>query len=217
MVHNSSLQESPPFTVALTGGIASGKTMASDAFAQLGVPVIDTDVIARDLVRPGQSSLDEIVTAFGPDIIDERGELRRSKLRGIIFSNAHARQKLESILHPKIRQRASEEIANITSEYCILVIPLLAEGRAYPNINRTLVVDTETETQITRLMARDNLSRRQAEQALASQTTRDHRLKFADDILDNSGSQKSLFMEIAKLHQKYARLAKLKSYANMDS
>ena len=190
--------------------------MVSDEFARLGVPIIDTDIIAHQIVRPGQVALREIAKVFGPDIIDERGELRRSKLRGIIFSNADARQKLESILHPKIRQRASEEIANITSEYCILVIPLLAEAGAYPNINRTLVVDTETETQITRLMARDNLSRRQAKQALASQTTRDHRLEFADDILVNSGSQKTLFKEIAKFHQIYIKLAKLKIYGNMD-
>ena len=181
--------------------------MVSDAFAQLGVPIIDTDVIAHMLVTRGQSALDQIVLTFGPDIIDTHGELKRKELRSIIFSDPVARQKLESILHPKIRQKVREDIAFVSSAYCILVIPLLVEHGGYPNISRILVVDTEPENQIVRLMARDNTSREQAEQALDAQTPRENRLQLADDVLDNSGSQNTLFQAVAKLHKKYTGLA----------
>ena len=125
----------------------------------------------------------------------------------MIFSNPDARKKLESILHPRIRLKASKAIAKVNSAYCILVIPLLAESGTYPNVDRILVVDVEPETQIHRLMARDNSSREQAEQALASQTSREQRLKIADDILDNSGSPEQARDEVARLNLKYLQLA----------
>lgn len=195
------------YTVALTGGIASGKTLISDEFIRLGVPVIDTDMIARQLVEPGQVALTEIENAFGSDIIDDTGQLNRQKLRSLIFSDAEKREKLETILHPKIRQTAWEAIARITSAYCVLVVPLLAESGAYPNVDRVLVVDVEPETQIHRLMARDHCNRKQAEQALASQASREQRLGIADDILENSGSPQQALHEVARLHKKYLQLA----------
>ena len=201
-------EDKHPYTVALTGGIASGKTLISDEFARLGVPIIDTDVIAREIVEPGQPALKEIETTFGSDIIDINGRLKRAKLRALIFSDPDARKKLESILHPRIRQEADKAIAKVSSAYCILVIPLLAERGTYPNVNRILVVDVKPETQIERLMARDNSSRKQAEQALASQAGREHRLEIADDILDNSGTPEKARLEVARLNQKYLKLAK---------
>ena len=196
-----------PFTVALTGGIASGKTLISDEFAKLGVAVIDTDVIAHSLVEPGQPALKEIESTFGSNIIDHSGRLKRRELRSLIFSDPVKRTKLESILHPKIRQAAAEAIAKVTSVYCILVIPLLVERGAYPNIDRVLVVDVEPATQVSRLMARDNSSRKQAEQALASQGSREQRLRIADDILDNSGPPEQARDQVAKLNLRYLQLA----------
>lgn len=196
-----------PYTVALTGGIASGKTLVSDAFAELGVPVVDTDVIAHNLVEPGQPALDEIKSVFGPDIIDSSGRLDRKRLRALIFEDPEMRRKLETILHPKIRRVASEAVTRATFAYCILVIPLLTERGAYPNIDRILVVDVDSETQIDRLMVRDSSDRKQAEQALAAQANRKQRLEIADDVLENSGSVQQARNEVARLHIKYLQLA----------
>lgn len=197
-----------PFTIALTGGIASGKTLVSDEFAKLGVPTIDTDIIAHQVVEAGQPALVDIESVFGPQVIGDDGQLKRQALRDLIFSDPHERKKLEAILHPIIRREAGAAIAEVTSVYCILVIPLLAERGAYPNVDRVLVVDVEPETQIQRLMARDNCSRKQAEQALASQASREQRLSIADDILDNSGSPDQLCQKVADLNVKYLKMAK---------
>jgi len=200
--------DSLPYIVALTGGIASGKTLVSDEFTRLGVPVIDTDVIAHEIVEPGQPALAEIEGAFGSGVIAADGRLKRSELRKIIFLDPELRRKLESILHPRIRQKAGEAIAKVTSAYCILVIPLLAEKSTYPNVDRILVIDVRPETQIDRLMARDNSDRKQAEQVLAAQSTREQRLKIADDILDNSGLPEQAREEVARLNIKYLQLAR---------
>lgn len=199
--------EHHPFIVALTGGIASGKTLISQTFAELGVLIIDTDTIAHALVEPGQPALQEIEQAFGAKIIDENNRLKRSELRALIFSEQNARKKLESILHPRIRQEANKAIAKLTTPYCILVIPLLTDRTDYPNVNRVLVVDVEPETQIERLMTRDNCNRKQAKQALAAQANRAQRLKIADDILDNSGPPESVRAKVASLHKKYLHLS----------
>ena len=208
MSPNPAAGDKHPYTVALTGGIASGKTLISDEFARLGVPVIDADIIAREIVEPGQPALKEIEYTFGPDIIDANGRLKRAELRALIFSDPDTRKKLESILHPRIRLEAGKAIAKVTSAYCILVIPLLAERGAYPYLDRILVVDVEPETQISRLMARDNSSHKQAQQALSSQANREQRFKIADDILDNSGSPEQARHKVAQLNQKYLQLAK---------
>jgi dephospho-CoA kinase len=196
-----------PYTVALTGGIASGKTLISDEFGNLGVPVIDTDVIAHQIVEPGQPALKKIESVFGADMIDKHGRLKRQALRALIFSNPDERKKLESILHPIIRQEADDAVAKVIHSYCILVIPLLAGRGAYPNVNRILVVDVDPGTQISRLMARDNASEEQARQVLASQASRSQRLEIADDILDNSGSPVQARKAVARLHRKYLALA----------
>ncbi len=203
-----------PYIVALTGGIASGKTLVSDEFSKLGVEVIDTDVIAHQIVEPGQPALQEIELAFGSAIKGDNGRLKRRELRAIIFSDTDKREKLETILHPRIRQEVGNAIDKVNSAYCILVVPLLFEKGVYPNVNRVLVIDVAPETQIERLMARDHSSRDQARQALASQATRTQRLEIADDILDNSGSPAVLRKSLAKLHRKYLTLAT--SYLDLD-
>ncbi len=212
MALNSTQEDPAPainhaLTIALTGGIASGKTLISDEFARLGVPVIDTDVIARIVVEPGMPALREIEQAMGSQFTDKKGWLDRSRLRVLIFSDPEARQNLESILHPRIRQAVSEASKEVTSAYCIVVIPLLAEKGTYPNLNRVLVVDVEPETQIARLKTRDNYNRQQAKQALQAQASRAQRLKIADDILDNSGSPSQARKKVAQLHLKYKKLA----------
>lgn len=205
--NNTVLNVLRPFTVALTGGIASGKTLISNEFKSLGVPVIDTDIIAREIVEPGQSALNEIENSFGSSYIDPDGRLRRSALRLLIFSDKPARKKLESILHPKIKQYAAEAIAKVIAPYCMLVIPLLAEKDYVPEIDRILVVDVEAETQINRLMTRDGSNRLQATQILEAQLSREQRLELADDILDNSGSIEKARNAVKLLHEKYLKLA----------
>jgi dephospho-CoA kinase len=204
---NSAIKHSHTYTVALTGGIASGKTMISDEFARLGVPIIDTDVIAHEIVKAGCPALSEIEAAFGSNILDTNGELKRSELRALIFSVPSKRKKLESILHPRIRQEAGIAISQVSHTYCLLVIPLLVERGTYPNIDRILVVDVDPETQIQRLMSRDRCNRIQAENALASQASREQRLKIADDILENSGTPKQMNLAVSQLNLKYLDLA----------
>ena len=197
----------PPYIVALTGGIASGKTLISNEFARLGVPVIDTDVIAHAIVEPGQPALKDIKRIFGGQIVDENGSLKRSKLRALIFSDPDARKKLESILHPRIRGEVNRAITELTTGYCILVIPLLVDRADYPNVDRILVVDVEPETQIIRLIERDGCDRKQAIQALQAQADRAQRLKIADDVLKNSGSPGAARAKVALLHEKYLCLS----------
>jgi dephospho-CoA kinase len=204
--HPSSESNHHPYTIALTGGIASGKTLISDEFARLGVPVIDTDIIAHKLVEPGQPALKEIEYVFGSTVIDDAGRLKRTELRSLIFSDSGKREKLESILHPKIKVEAGKALADVESGYCILVIPLLAERGTYPNVDRVLVVDVEIETQISRLMARDYCTRNQAEQALAAQASRKQRLSIADDVLENSGSPTQARHKVEALHRRYTKL-----------
>lgn len=196
-----------PFIVALTGGIASGKTLISDSFADLGVPVVDTDVIAHQIVEPGQPALKQIESTFGPDVIDGDGRLKRSALRSMIFSDPEARSKLESILHPRIRQQVELAISAITAPYCILVIPLLTEKGGYQMVDRILVVDVSVETQIERLMARDECSREQAEKILSAQASREMRLGIADDVLVNLGSTEDARQKVLELHDRYLGLS----------
>jgi dephospho-CoA kinase len=208
VIRNTSPPTNQAFVVALTGGIASGKTLISDEFARLGVPVIDTDVIAHEIVEPGKSGLLEIEQVFGAQVLDVSGGLRRSELRALIFSDSDARRKLEAILHPIIRQEVSKSISEVTSAYCILVIPLLAGRGNYPDVDRVLVVDVAPDVQIDRLMARDNCSREQAELALESQASREDRLKIADDVLDNSGAPERAISEVARFHEKYGGMVR---------
>ena len=193
--------------VALTGGIASGKTAVSDAFAALGVPVIDTDLIAREVVAPGSPGLAEVVAAFGASSRAPDGSLNRAALRQIIFTNAGARARLEAILHPRIATEARRRLQTVQHPYCILVVPLLVESGLFENADRILVVDVPEALQIQRLMRRDGADRDQAEAALSAQISREQRLARADDVIDNSASLVELQTSVAELDAFYRELA----------
>lgn len=192
-----------PPVVAITGGIASGKTAVSDRFAALGVPVVDTDVIAREVVAPGQPLLRDIADRFGQSLIQPDGSLDRRALRERIFSDAGARGDLESLLHPAILAEAQRRLAAAEGPYAIVVIPLLAEGGGHDWIDRVVVVDVPEATQLARLMERDGLDEAGAKAALAAQATREARLELADDVIDNTSDLQSLLDAVDRLHGSY--------------
>ena len=196
-----------PFLVALTGGIASGKSTVAGLFAELGVPVIDTDVIAREVVEPGQPTLADVVAAFGPEVLDAEGRLDRRRMRERIFTDPTARQRLEAILHPAIRAEMERQSREAGGPYQVLVIPLLTEGKRRDHVDRVLLVDVPEELQVERLMRRDGVSREQAEASLKAQATRAERLAMADDIVRNAGRLDDLREAVAGLHEKYRALA----------
>lgn len=192
--------------IALTGGIASGKTAASDRFAERGAAVIDTDRIAREVVAPGSDGLAAVHDAFGDAIVVD-GELDRSALRRRIFDDPEARKRLEAILHPRIAAEARRQIATLSAPYAILVVPLLVESGLFADADRVLVVDVPEAVQIERLMARDRMNRAQAESALAAQASREARLARADDVIANTGSLAELHDEVDRLDARYRELA----------
>lgn len=196
------------FVVGLTGGIGSGKSTVADAFAALDVPVIDTDVIARKLTAPDGAALGAIRAAFGESVMQADGTLDRAALRRRVFADAGARHQLEAILHPLIRQRVKQALAQLTARYALVVIPLLVETGAYRDVlTRILVVDCPEETRIARVMARSGLARDEVMAILAAQATRAERLAAADDVILNMASPEDLCTEVASLHQRYLGLA----------
>ena len=193
--------------IGLTGGIGSGKTTVSDRFAQHGAPVIDTDQLARELVEPGQSALAEIVAYFGLDCLDDAGRLHRSRLRERVFADAEGRQRLEAMLHPRIRRLVRERVAALAAPYCVVVIPLLAETGMTDLVDRVLVVDAPEAEQIPRVVARDQVAETLARRSLAAQAGRAQRLARADDVVENIGDLEALNRQVACLHQRYLTLA----------
>jgi dephospho-CoA kinase len=197
----------PRLVVALTGGIGSGKTTVSQRLAQLGAAVIDTDLIAHALTAPGGAAMAAIATAFGPGAIAADGSLDRVAMRRLIFSDARARHKLEAILHPLIRARMDEQLAQVQAPYAVLAIPLLFETGWTDVADRILVVDLPESLQVARVMARGDLSAEEVRPILASQARRETRRQGADDLIDNSGILEDLMARTADLHRRYLRLA----------
>ncbi len=193
--------------VALTGGIGSGKTTASRLFEQLTTPVIDADVIARLLVEPGMPALDEIKQQFGSSVEADDGTLNRARLREIIFNDSEKKQRLESILHPPVRQEMKRRISLLSAPYCIIAIPLLVEGGQLEIADRILVIDTPEALQLQRAMQRDHQSEAEIRAIISSQASRNARLAVADDIIHNDGSLEHLQQQVTALHQKYLSIA----------
>jgi dephospho-CoA kinase len=196
------------FTVGLTGGIGSGKTTVAEGFATLGVPVIDTDVIARQLTAPDGAALGAIRAAFGETVMRADGTLDRAALRRRVFADAASRHQLEAILHPLIRLGVEKSLRLLALPYAIVVIPLLVETGGYRDmLNRVLVVDCPEAVQIARVIARSGLTRDEVEAILAVQAGRAERLAAADDVITNTASPEDLNAEVALLHQRYQALA----------
>lgn len=207
------MNASLPWTVALTGGIGSGKSMVADAFAALGVCVIDTDQVARQLVEPGQPALTEIAQRWGTEILTSTGELDRRALRARVFAKADEKKQLEAILHPRIRAEVLRLRQACTSEYALVVIPLLLETGQANEYDRVLVVDCNPEQQRLRVAARDGSSAEEIDAILAAQVDRATRLAAADDVIDNSENQdiqqrqQHLNATVARLHARYLDLS----------
>lgn len=194
-------------TLALTGGIGSGKSTVARHFAQLGAEVIDTDLLARELVLPGSAALAEIVAAFGAEMLTAEGGLDRPLLRERVFADPTARHRLEAILHPRIRAMMLERLAAVTAPYAVLVIPLLLETRQRDIADRVLVVDLPEAEQVRRVRDRDGLEEDAIYRILGAQVDRATRLEAADDIIDNSGPPDALWGQIQQLHQWYLTLS----------
>lgn len=198
------------YIVALTGGIGSGKSEAAKQFSQLGVPVVDTDVIAHALTAAGSPMLSEISKIFGTGILNGDGSLNRASLRALVLKDSAERIKLEKLLHPAIYEHAIEELTDndnqLKPQYQILVVPLLFENNRYRNaINRTLVIDCEESLQIKRAMARSKLTEDEVKAMMAAQATRAFRLKNADEVIENNGSLEELIKNVEKIHKKLIR------------
>ena len=193
--------------VALTGGIASGKSTVAKFFAALGVPIIDTDQVARQVVEPGQPPLERLVERFGPAILTPDGHLDRPKLREIVFSDPKARADLEALTHPAIGSAVQAWSAAAGGPYQILIIPLLVEKGLTSQVDRVLVVDCGEELQIRRLQARDGSTVEQARAILNAQTSRTARLKAAHDVIQNEGDLSAVRDQVSRLHTRYLELA----------
>lgn len=196
------------FKVALTGGIASGKTAVSDMFAELGVTVIDADIIAREVVAKGSEALHAIVEHFGDMVLTKAGELDRQQLRNRVFASEQDRLWLNNLLHPLIRKEMKRRQQLADSVYSISVIPLLYETGQSKEYDRVLVVDCAEEVQLERLMARDQSTREQAQSILNKQASRKQRLAIADDVIVNDSDLHSLRQSVITLDNQYRQLAR---------
>lgn len=193
--------------IGLTGGIASGKTTVATLFAELGAAVVDTDVVAREVVEPGMPALDEIRERFGDAVIGADGELDRAAMRRLVFADDEARRDLEAMLHPRIRDETMRQAAAASGDYLILVVPLLIESPLRDAVDRILVVDCSESTQIRRLLERDAETEEQARRILAAQSSRDERLASADDVIRNDGDLGFTRDQVEALHTLYRKLS----------
>jgi len=195
--------------VGLTGGIGCGKSTAVDAFRVLDVPIIDADKISKDLVKPGQSALTEIIAQFGKKIIKSNGELNRSLLKKIVFSDSSSLKKLENILHPLIKKEIKRQMLLLETQqtsqprYIIVDVPLLLEKNYEELFDRIIIVDCLPEQQIERVMQRDKLDKKTIKNIIQTQINRKDRLKRATDILDNSKNEHHLIEQINNFHSQY--------------
>lgn len=202
-----------PLRIALTGGVASGKSTVADLFAAKGVCVLDTDQIARDVVEPGTETLAKIVAAFGTEVLDAEGRLDRRRMRELVFADPAKRKQLEAITHPAIREELARRSREADGLYQIHVIPLLVESGRADTYDRVLVVDAPEEAQLARLQQRDATSEETAKRMLAAQATREARLAIADDVIVNTGTFEDLARFVDTLHENYELLAAARTLA----
>ncbi|QLK45906.1 dephospho-CoA kinase [Vibrio owensii] len=197
------------FVIGLAGGIASGKTTVANLFKQqFKIDIVDADIVAREVVEPGTPGLNDIIEHFGADIVRDDQTLDRAKLREKIFSNPEEKAWLNGLLHPMIREKMIEDLEQVTSDYALLVVPLLVENKLDSLCDRVLVVDVDPQTQISRTVKRDNVSEEQANAILASQASREQRLALADDVVKNNPDDPDLLLQITDLHEKYLAMCK---------
>ncbi len=196
------------YCVGLTGDIASGKTTVAELFSKLGIEVIYADKISRELTQKNSPAYTKIVEHYGHEILKQDEELNRNKLREIIFSAPKERDWLERLLHPLIRHEIKKRVDASITPYCMVEIPLLITKQAYPYINRTLLVCAPTETQISRLMQRDQCNKQQAQAILSTQPDINIRLENADDIIVNDMEMVELIKTVNDLHYKYLHVSK---------
>lgn len=197
----------PALKVGLTGGIASGKTTVANLFADLGVPLIDTDIIARQVVLPGEPGLTHIIETFGNDVLNTDGTLNRSALRTRVFNDPQQRKQLEAILHPLIRQTALQAAESLYGPYCLIVVPLMFESGFNEEVDRVLVVTTPPEEQLRRLMHRDKSDEAEALRIINSQLRHDERESAADDVIHNCSELTELAHQVKVLHENYLKLS----------
>ncbi|PHM74376.1 dephospho-CoA kinase [Xenorhabdus kozodoii] len=195
------------YIVALTGGIGSGKTTISNVFSSLGVPLVDADIIAREVVAPGTPALQAITEHFGFNTLLPDGSLNRAMLREKIFAAPEEKQWLNTLLHPLIQAETQRQLNQVTAPYVIWVVPLLIENNLIHLADRVLVVDVPVEVQINRTMARDGVSREQVTNILAAQASRQDRLEKADDVIVNHSSEQDITSRVVELHQQYLKQA----------
>lgn len=196
--------------IGLTGGIASGKTTVANLFHQhFGIDIVDADVVAREVVEPGSQGLQAITEHFGDNVLAQDGTLDRSALRSIIFSQPEEKEWLNALLHPMIRTRMLEALTQTTSEYALLVIPLMVENNLQTLANKVLVVDVEEQTQIDRTMRRDGVDAQQARAILKSQASREQRLAIADYVIKNSTENQKLLPQITELNKKFLEMCRV--------
>lgn len=199
------------YIVGLTGGIGSGKSTIADYFAQLGVPIIDADIIARQVVGKGTSLLVKIQAYFGEGILTEQGELNRTALREIVFANPEQKAWLNALLHPAIRDEMLKQLDQVTFPYAIWVVPLLIENRLFEYCQRILVVDVSPNIQLERALSRDQSSEETIKNIMQAQVSREVRLSYADDVIENSlplsDNAANLQLQVSDLHQYYLTLS----------
>ncbi|ASI95507.1 dephospho-CoA kinase [Vibrio rotiferianus] len=197
------------FVIGLTGGIASGKTTVANLFKQqFKIDIVDADIVAREVVEPNTPGLNAIIEHFGTDIVHDDQTLDRAKLRERIFSHPEEKAWLNGLLHPMISEKMIEDLEQVTSDYALLVVPLLVENKLDSLCDLVLVVDVEPQTQISRTVKRDNVSEEQAKAIVASQASREQRLALADDVVKNNPNDPELLLQITDLHEKYLAMCK---------
>ncbi len=194
--------------IGLTGGIGSGKSTVTTLFGKLGVPVVDADIVSRQVVEPGQPALTEINRQFGPSILTAEGQLDRQRLREVIFASAIKRRQLEKILHPRILAEMKRQARQWATPYCIFAIPLLLEAGQQDEVEQIVVVDATDDIRRQRIKKRDHLSDNEIDAVFKTQLGRNERLAAADDIITNNGDLGALQQQVETLHRRYLNMAK---------